>query len=69
VGGDYWTVGRSWVSVTPLGLFQDYALSKEHLMRGRGFVSVVADIVKDAASDAELSAGGTEVPQIGVASL
>jgi hypothetical protein len=50
--------------VTPLGLLQDYALSAEHLHRGREFVAVCADLVQAAAKLAGVSAGGTELPKL-----
>lgn len=59
-GGDYWAVTNKWVSVTPLGLLQDYALSEAHMSRGRGFVASAAQVVDAAAADARLPAVGMQ---------
>ena len=53
-------MGQRWVSVTPLGLMQDYALSSEHLQRGRDFVAACVELVQAAAQTAILTAGGVE---------
>jgi 5'-nucleotidase len=59
-GGDFWAVSQGWVSVTPLGLMQDYALYEEHLTRGSLFVQALGSLVQDAAANAGLPAGGVK---------
>jgi broad specificity polyphosphatase/5'/3'-nucleotidase SurE len=57
-GGDYWAVTAGWVSVTPLGLMQDYALCEAHLTRGDAFVQALGPIIQQAALLADLPTGG-----------
>lgn len=46
-GSDFWAVRNGYISVTPLDLMQDFALSAEHPGLGREFVSMVWEVMAD----------------------
>ena len=64
VGGDAWAVGQRYVSLAPLGLMQDYALSPEHLHKGQDFVAAVVVIVQACAAEVGVDAAGIKVPKL-----